>query len=414
MLDDDKVPESVRAGLADEFAEIRALLERLEQGQIHLAVFGRVSVGKTALVNALLGESRFEVSPLHGQTRSVQRAAWTDVQGQGVHLVDTPGIDELDGAARERLASQVADRADLVLFVCDGDLSEREHQAMMELAVRRRPLILVLNKSDRYTDRERELLLDRLRARAAPYLKAEDVLAVAAEPRPEIVIELDQQGREQRRERARPADLSALQMRVFDVLARDGRALLAVNASLLAADLSDQVAERLAELRKEIAARVVRSYCIAKGLTVATNPVPILDLFAAAGIDVALVVHLGRVYGLPLTRMEAGALIAAIAAQLTALMGVVWGIHVASSALKGLSVGLSTALTAGVQGAVAWYATLVVGRIAERYLVQGKSWGPNGPKAVIESILADIDRESVLADARADILKRLRAGKPRT
>ena len=67
----------------------------------------------------------------------------------------------------------------------------------------------------------------------------------------------------------------------------------------------------------------------------------------------ALVVHLGKVYGFPLTRSEAGQLIATICAQLAALMGAIWGINVLASALKGISAGLSTALTAGAQGALA-------------------------------------------------------------
>jgi hypothetical protein len=119
--------------------------------------------------------------------------------------------------------------------------------------------------------------------------------------------------------------------------------------------------------------------------------------------------HLGRVYGLPLTRGEAGSLIAVISAQLAALMGAIWGIHLAASALKGLSAGVSTIVTAGAQGALAWYATELVGRAAERYLVAGKSWGDKGPKRVVSEIVASLDRDSILRDARSEILRRLRA-----
>jgi uncharacterized protein (DUF697 family) len=123
--------------------------------------------------------------------------------------------------------------------------------------------------------------------------------------------------------------------------------------------------------------------------------------------------HLGRVYGLPLTKSEAGALIAAIFAQLAALMGAIWGVHLVASALKGVSAGLSTVVTAGAQGALAWYATELVGRIAERYLVAGKSWGEKGPKRVVAEIVASLDRDSILREARAEILARLRRGEAR-
>jgi len=105
---------------------------------------------------------------------------------------------------------------------------------------------------------------------------------------------------------------------------------------------------------------------------------------------------------------EAGALIRTIAAQTDLLMGTVWAVSVAAAGLKGARAGLSTALTAGTQGAVAYYATYVVGRSAERYFAQRKSWGPGGPRRVVERILDEVDRDSLLRQARADIRARLR------
>ena len=89
-------------------------------------------------------------------------------------------------------------------------------------------------------------------------------------------------------------------------------------------------------------------------------------------------------------------------------MGAVWGVHLVSAALKTVSAGFSVALTAGAQGALAYYATYLVGRAAEQYLRRGKSWGERGPKQVVEAILDDIDRDSILAQAREDILARIR------
>ena len=82
-----------------------------------------------------------------------------------------------------------------------------------------------------------------------------------------------------------------------------------------------------------------------------------------------------------------------------------------SSLLKAGSEGLSTALTAGAQGAVAYYSTYVVGRASEQYLASGCSWGEDGPKQVIQNILNSIDRDSMLARARQDILDRIHTSK---
>jgi hypothetical protein len=136
--------------------------------------------------------------------------------------------------------------------------------------------------------------------------------------------------------------------------------------------------------------------------------VPLADLAAAAGLDVALVVHLSQVYGLPLTKAEAGELVLKIASQIALLMGAIWGVNAIASALKGISAGLSTALTAGAQGALAYFATYLTGRAAQSYLANGKSWGEAGPKRVVEDILKNLDRDSILRDARAEILAKLR------
>ncbi|MEO8988510.1 MAG: GTPase, partial [Rhodanobacter sp.] len=122
LLDDPGIPASVRGELAADFSRIESMLARLERGELHVAVFGRVSTGKSALGNALLGREAFEVGVLHGTTIEAGQATLDEARHNGLVLIDTPGINELDGEARERLAFDVAEVSDLVVFVCDGDL----------------------------------------------------------------------------------------------------------------------------------------------------------------------------------------------------------------------------------------------------------------------------------------------------
>ena len=408
LLDDASIPAAVRSSLAADFARLESMLAKLDRDELHIAVFGRVSVGKSALANALLGEDAFDVGVLHGTTREATQKSWREVAGGGVHLIDTPGIDELDGEARERLAFDVAGVSDLVVFVVDGDMTQRERDALATLARTQRPLLLALNKSDRYGDDERDHLLERLRERASACVRADDVVAIAAQPAPLKRLRVDANGVEHAELVERRPDIDALRERLVAIVEREGKTLAALNASLFAGRVSDQVGARIALARRELAAKVIRQYCIAKSLAVALNPIPVADLLAAGALDAALVMHLGRVYGLPLTKTEAGSLIAVITAQLAALMGAIWGVHLVASALKGVSAGLSTVVTAGAQGALAWYATELVGRAAEKYLIAGKSWGEKGPKRVVAEIVSSLDRDSILREAREEILSRLR------
>lgn len=411
LLDQSQLPPALRQELAAEFAQLEALNQKLEQGDLHIAVFGKVSAGKSSLLNALLGRSHFSVSALHGETRHSQMIHWRDhshLDG-GVQLIDTPGINEIAGEERERLAHEVAARCDLILFVADGDLTAVELSALRQLCEQQRPVLLLLNKADRYTPAEQQQLLQHLRQQTQGLIRSENVLLCAADPRPETLIRIDAQGREQRETRPRDPDIAALQQRLWQILEQEGKSLVALNASLFAGQMSEQMARRITQARRQVAEKLVRSYCLAKGLAVAVNPIPLADLLAAAGLDVALVKQLSQIYGLPMSRKESGDLLLTICAQLVALMGAVWGVHLVSSALKTMSAGLSTALTAGAQGALAWYATYLVGRAAENYLIAGKSWGPGGPKQVVQRIVADLDRDSILAEAREEILQRLRS-----
>jgi len=389
------------------------LLNKLEHEQLHVAVLGRVSVGKSALLNALAGREVFATGVLHGTTTAADRREWDSIAADDATLgpmllIDTPGIDELDGEQRERIAREVAARADLVLFVVDGDLTAVEHQALVQVATPGRPMLLALNKADRYTASERIALLTRLRAHVAGYLRPDDVLAVMAQPAPERILTSDEAGHERIIEREREADVAELRERILALLSSEGRTFSALNAAFAAGDLSDAISQRLVVLRREAAEKIIHAYCMAKGVAVAINPAPVVDLFAAAVLDIALVMHLGRVYGMDPTKVEATELLKVILAQVAALMGAVWGVHLVASALKLGTVGLSTVATAGLQGALAWYATLVVGRSAERWYAQGKSWGARGPKQTVREIVDSLDRDSVLREARAEILARLR------
>jgi len=408
-VQDQRIPSQVRESLIDDYRQVEAMLEKLDQGHIHIAIFGRVSVGKSAILNALLGEDRFSISPLHGETKASAIGKWEECRTGGVYLIDTPGLNEVRGDERERLAHEVAARSDLVLFVVDGDLTETEIRALRVLVGDQRPIILVFNKIDRYTRDEREQLLASLILHTHGYVDADNIVCVSARPAERLVVLVDAADNETETLRRSEPDMEALKHRLWELLEAEGETLAALNASLFAGDLTDKVGKRILEVKHELGARLIRTYCITKGISVALNPIPVVDLLAAAAVDAGMVVHLSRLYGLALSKTEAGTLVKTITTQMALLMGTVWGINLLSSALKLGTGGLSTLVTGTAQGAVAYYATYLVGQAAEAYLARGKSWGETGPKLVIRDILDGIDRDSILAQAKSDIAGRLKS-----
>ncbi|MCT4367850.1 MAG: 50S ribosome-binding GTPase, partial [Synechococcaceae cyanobacterium MAG-AL2] len=159
--------ERERSALAPELAGLDRQLQRLAARRLQVAVFGRVGVGKSSLLNALLGEERFATDLAHGCTRLQQQQAWNQpISGlAGLALIDTPGIDEVAAAARHRLAARVALAADLVLFVLDGDLTAPESRALEQMLRLGKPLLLVVNRIDCWPAAEREALLASIRGR---------------------------------------------------------------------------------------------------------------------------------------------------------------------------------------------------------------------------------------------------------
>ena len=122
----------------------------LRQG-VPTAILGRPNVGKSSLLNALLGYDRAIVTDVAGTTRDTveEKAA---VGGVLLRLIDTAGIRDA-GDAVERLGVERAQRAaaaaELVLLVLDGSRPLTEEDRAAAQAARTAPhVILIRNKSD--------------------------------------------------------------------------------------------------------------------------------------------------------------------------------------------------------------------------------------------------------------------------
>ncbi len=127
-------------------AEIDALLATADRGKVlregvRTVIYGAPNVGKSSLLNLLLGHERAIVSAKPGTTRDVIEEV-INLRGIPLRLIDTAGMresdDEVEQAGMERTRQQV-ERADLVLHVMDASRAS-ENRAVASL--------LVLNKVD--------------------------------------------------------------------------------------------------------------------------------------------------------------------------------------------------------------------------------------------------------------------------
>jgi len=366
-----------RSLLGPELRGLDRQLQRLEEQRLRVAVFGRVGVGKSSLLNALLGEEHFATDVAHGCTRLQQEHPWLQpIRGlASVDLVDTPGIDEIAAQARARLAARVALGADLVLLVIDSDLTQGELEALEILLASGKPLLLVLNRCDCWPAAELQHLLASIRRRLPPAARHLEPVAVAAAPRR---AQLLADGRVRSRQEA--ARIEPLTIQLKAVLNQHGERLLALNA-LGAADRFSQGLhqQRLRQGRRQ-AQGLIGRYAALKATGVAANPLMLLDLAGGIACDSALVLQLCQLYGLPMGRRGARALLARLSGHNALLGGAQLGLQLVLGGLRQLLVlaaplsgGLSLAPAAPValaQVALAVHTTRLTGRLAARALLR--------------------------------------------
>ncbi|MEL6164229.1 MAG: Era-like GTP-binding protein, partial [Cyanobacteria bacterium J06628_3] len=146
--------EVSRQALLSKSREIEANLSR---GEIQVVVFGTGSAGKTSLVNAVMGRMVGKVNAPMGTT-TVGETYCLRLKGmeRRILITDTPGILEagVAGTEREQLARELATSADLLLFVVDNDLRRSEYEPLKALAEIGKRSLLVLNKTDLYTEED--------------------------------------------------------------------------------------------------------------------------------------------------------------------------------------------------------------------------------------------------------------------
>jgi small GTP-binding protein len=373
--------------------ELRGLdqqLLRFKQGTLRLAVFGRVGVGKSSLLNALLREEKFRTDVAHGCTRKQETAPWShQIPGLApVLLIDTPGIDEIAASARQRLATKIATGADLILLVLNTDLSSPELEALEVLRRSGKPLFLVANGADRWNSKQRAELSDSIQRRAAGEF---ELVWVAAAPRK---AELLPDGRV--RSRTAEAEVEALRIQLLELLQHQGQLLLTVNSLQRAETFSRHLLEERLRQRQRTAQGLIGRFATYKAAALAINPLAMLDLAGSAAADGALVLKLCELYGLRLQSPQTKKVLQHIGQNSALVGGVQWGLQGLLGLLKQFlllaapaSAGLSLAPAAPVaiaQVALAVHGTRRTGRETTRQLLLAAYRGPSRPAALLHRL----------------------------
>ena len=371
----DRIQDEVaRQALLLRAREIEASMAR---GSVRVVVFGTGSAGKTSAVNALVGRMAGQVGAPMGTT-SVGETYTLKLKGidRELAITDTPGILEagVAGTYREELARQLAARADLILFVLDGDLRKSEYEPLRALAEIGKRSIVVFNKVDLYPDSDRDEILAQLRQRVKGFVSAMDVVAISANP-PKVVLEDGTIFQPD-------PDIMPLIRRVAAILRAEGEDLIADNILLQSQHLGDQARKLIDAQRRRQADKVVERFQWIGAGVIAVTPLPVVDLLATAAVNAQMVVEIAKIYGCELNIDRAKELALSLAKTLASL-GIVEGvIQVVSRALQ-LSVA-GFVLGKAIQAVSAAYLTRIAGKSFIEYFRHDQDWGDGGIAEVVQ------------------------------
>lgn len=148
-------PEILHERLIPIKQEIEKLLATADNGRVvregvKTVILGKPNAGKSSLMNVLVGEERAIVTDVAGTTRDTLEEN-IRLHGISLNIIDTAGIRDTDDIVEKigvDKARQIADDADLIIYVVDGSrpLDENDRE-IMEL-IRGRKAIVLLNKTD--------------------------------------------------------------------------------------------------------------------------------------------------------------------------------------------------------------------------------------------------------------------------
>ena len=159
--------------------EIKKLYDTAESGKIlrdglKTVIVGKPNVGKSSLLNSILGENRAIVTDIAGTTRDVIEE-FVNIKGIPLKIVDTAGIRETDDIVEKigvEKSRESFSTADLVIMVLDASRKLAEEDIEILESLENKKTIVLLNKIDLKPEIEIEKIKE--------YVNEEDIIEISA------------------------------------------------------------------------------------------------------------------------------------------------------------------------------------------------------------------------------------------
>ncbi|MEJ2514877.1 MAG: 50S ribosome-binding GTPase [Gammaproteobacteria bacterium] len=281
--------------------ELAELARRRSTGALYIALFGEASAGKSSLVKALVPGAAPEIDVRSGTTRTVTHYRWELDSGDVLEVADVPGSG--DDAALDELAMDEALRAHVVVYVCDGDLTRSQYEDLAALATAGKPMVVALNKSDRYSPEELPEVARRVEERLSGLEPGPEVVPVTAGGMETVVVR-GPDGQETRTQRPRPAKADELRQALQRQVDSSTEALDALRDASVFRRASEKLADAAAARQRERADEIVAGYTKKAIIGALAAVSPGADILIQGYLGTALVRELCKLYGAPVRDLD--------------------------------------------------------------------------------------------------------------
>jgi len=264
-----------------------------------------------------------------------------------VLLVDVPGLNQVD-REYDRMVMDEAQRAHVVIFVCDGDLTRNEYLALQPLLELKKPLIVAFNKLDRYSQTEQQQIRQRLAERFASDSQV-SIIGIATLPT-RTVIKIGADGSEHEEEQQLPAQIDELRTAVQSALDSNMALLEHLRDTAVFELTARKLEQSKADHRATASADLVKTYtrrAVAGGLAAIS---PGTDILIQGYLGTRMVKSLCELYEVPVRDIELQKLLTLTQKQIRTALPLL--LAVAGNAAKAFP-GIGT-LAGGLMHAVAY------------------------------------------------------------